>query len=70
MGGCGIVLGVGGADPGRDDAALGLAGTADAGIRSTVGDTGTYTVAKGQVTRSILAAPEGDGQSAQTTIGG
>ena len=53
-----------------EKAALGLAGTADAGIRSTVGDTGTYTVAKGQVTRSILAAPEGDGQSAQTTIGG
>lgn len=53
-----------------EKAALGLAGTADPSIRSTVGDPGTYTVAKGQVTRSILAAPEGDGQNAQTSIGG
>lgn len=49
---------------------LGLAGTSDPSIRSTVGDPSTYAVAKGQVTRSILAAPEGDGQSAQTSIGG
>ncbi|HKR91991.1 DUF3035 domain-containing protein [Novosphingobium sp.] len=49
---------------------LGMAGTADAGIRSTVGDPSTYTVAKGQVTRAILAAPQGDGQSAQTATGG
>lgn len=49
---------------------LSLAGTADPGIRSTVGDPGTYTVAKGQVTRAILAAPQGDGQFAQTSIGG
>ena len=49
---------------------LGMAGTADAGIRSSVGDPKTYTVAKGQVTRAILAAPEGDGQDAQTAIGG
>jgi Protein of unknown function (DUF3035) len=48
---------------------LGLAGTAAPAIRSTVGDPATYTVAKGQVTRSILAAPEGDGQAAQTSIG-
>lgn len=49
---------------------LSLAGTADPAIRSTVGDPRTFTVAKGQVTRSILSAPEGDGQSAQTAIGG
>jgi Protein of unknown function (DUF3035). len=49
---------------------LGLAGTADPSIRSTVGDPSTYTVAKGQVTRAILAAPEGDGQAAQTSLGG
>ncbi|MEJ2456782.1 MAG: DUF3035 domain-containing protein [Novosphingobium sp.] len=49
---------------------LGLAGSAAAGIRSNVGDPGTYTVAKGQVTRSILSAPEGDGRDAQTSIGG
>lgn len=49
---------------------LGLAGTAAPSIRSTVGDPSTYTVAKGQITRAILAAPEGDGQSAQTSLGG
>ncbi|MDF2637714.1 MAG: hypothetical protein K0R64_698 [Novosphingobium lindaniclasticum] len=49
---------------------LSMAGPADASIRSTVGDPGTYTVAKGQVTRAILAAPEGDGRDAQTTIEG
>jgi hypothetical protein len=49
---------------------LGLAGTSDPAIRSTVGDPGTYTVAKGQVTRAILAAPEGDGKDAQTAVGG
>lgn len=48
---------------------LGLAGTADPAIRSTVGDPGTFTVAKGQTTRAILAAPEGDGRDAQTAIG-
>ncbi|SFG51303.1 Beta-barrel assembly machine subunit BamF [Novosphingobium sp. CF614] len=48
---------------------LGMAGSADPAIRSTVGDPGTYTVAKGQVTRSILSAPEGDGRDAQTAIG-
>ena len=44
------------------------AGSADPSIRSTVGDTGTNTVAKGRVTRDIIAAPEGDGQSASTVI--
>jgi len=47
-----------------------MAGPAAPSIRSTVGDPGTYTVAKGQVTRAILAAPEGDGRDAQTTIEG
>jgi len=49
---------------------LSMAGPADPSIRSTVGDPSTYTVAKGQVTRAILAAPEGDGRDAQTTIEG
>lgn len=49
---------------------LNLAGSAAPSIRSTVGDPKTYTVAKGQTTRAILAAPEGDGQDAQTAIGG
>jgi hypothetical protein len=44
------------------------AGTAQPGIRSAVGDPGTNTVAKGSVTRDILAAPEGDGREAQAAI--
>jgi hypothetical protein len=44
------------------------AGSAAPSIRSTVGDTGTNTVAKGRVTRDIIAAPEGDGQAASTVI--
>ena len=44
------------------------AGSAAPSIRSTVGDTGTNNVAKGRVTRDIIAAPEGDGQSATTVI--
>jgi hypothetical protein len=44
------------------------AGSAAPSIRSTVGDTQTNTVAKGRVTRDIIAAPEGDGQSATTVI--
>jgi len=46
------------------------AGDATPGIRSTVGDAETHTVAKGSVTRDILAAPEGDGQAARAVIGG
>lgn len=41
------------------------AGTAAPGIRTSVGDPKTKTVAKGAATRAILAAPEGDGQEAQ-----
>ena len=47
---------------------LDRAGSAAPSIRSQVGDTGTNTVAKGSVTRDIIAAPEGDGQSASTVI--
>ena len=43
-------------------------GTAEAGIRSSVGDPQTTTVNKGSVTRDIIAAPEGDGQTAQAII--
>ena len=45
------------------------AGTPATGIRSSVGDPMTNTVAKGEVTREILAAPQGDGQAAQAAIG-
>jgi hypothetical protein len=47
---------------------LDRAGSAAPSIRSQVGDNGTNTVAKGRVTRDIIAAPEGDGQSATTVI--
>lgn len=53
-----------------ETSALERAGTADPGIRSNVGDPGTNTVAKGGVTRDIIAAPEGDGASAQAVIPG
>lgn len=49
-------------------AVVAAAGTADPGIRSTVGDPKTVTVNKGSVTRDIIAAPEGDGQSAQAAV--
>ncbi|MCX7285834.1 MAG: DUF3035 domain-containing protein [Novosphingobium sp.] len=48
--------------------ALNRSGTAAASIRSTVGDPATQTVAKGQVVRDILSAPEGDGQAASAAI--
>lgn len=44
------------------------AGSADPGIRSTVGDPETLTVNKGSVTRDVIAAPEGDGQNAQAAV--
>ena len=46
------------------------AGEAEPGIRSAVGDPGTFTVDKGTTTRTILAAPEGDGQDARAVIPG
>jgi hypothetical protein len=48
---------------------IGRAGTATPGIRSNVGDNATHTVAKGDVTRDILAAPQGDGREAQAVAG-
>lgn len=53
-----------------ETSALDRAGRADPGIRSAVGDAGTNTVAKGAVTRDILAAPEGAGGAAQAVIPG
>lgn len=53
-----------------ETSALDRAGAADPGIRSTVGDPETNTVAKGRVTRDIIAAPEGDGAAAQAVIPG
>lgn len=49
---------------------LNRAGNAAPGIRSNVGDPGTSTVAKGAITRDILAAPQGDGREAQAVIPG
>ena len=51
-----------------ETSALDKAGEADPGIRSSVGDTGTFTVDKGTTTQAIVAAPEGDGQAAQAVI--
>tara|TARA_B100000678_G_C18202906_1_gene500214 strand:+ start:50 stop:460 length:411 start_codon:yes stop_codon:yes gene_type:complete len=55
---------------GVESAAISRAGEAEPGIRSAVGDPHTPTVAKGRVTRDIIAAPEGDGGSAQAVIPG
>lgn len=49
-------------------AVVAAAGTGEMGIRSTVGDPETATINKGAVTRDIIAAPEGDGQSAQAAV--
>lgn len=49
---------------------LSRAGASAPGIRSTVGDPKTNTVAKGAVTRDIIAAPQGDGAEAQAVIPG
>lgn len=53
-----------------ETSALNRAGTAAPGIRSSIGDPLTNTVAKGRVTRDIIAAPEGDGQFASAVIPG
>ena len=53
-----------------ETSALDRAGTAAPGIRSSVGDSQTNTVAKGSVTRDIIAAPEGAGASATAVIPG
>jgi hypothetical protein len=48
----------------------GTSASAELGIRSSVGDPQTLTVNKGSITRDIIAAPEGDGQTAQAVIPG
>ncbi|WP_298306264.1 DUF3035 domain-containing protein [uncultured Erythrobacter sp.] len=53
-----------------ETSALDRAGPAAPSIRSQIGDEATNTVAKGRVTRDIIAAPEGDGQNASTVIPG
>lgn len=53
-----------------ETSALDRAGEAEPGIRSTVGDPGTYTVDKGSITRDIIAAPVGDGDAARAVIPG
>jgi hypothetical protein len=50
--------------------ALGKAGASAIDIRSIVGDPATRIVAKGATVQTILAAPEGDGREAQTSIPG
>jgi hypothetical protein len=49
--------------------AVSRAGQAAPGIRSSVGDLATHSVAKGRVTRDILLAPEADGEAARTAAG-
>ncbi len=53
-----------------ETSALRSAGKAMPGIRSAVGDPETHVVDKGETTRTILAAPEGDGQAARAVIPG
>ena len=53
-----------------ETSAIDRAGSATPGIRSTVGDENTNSVAKGAVTRDILAAPQSDGQVARAVIPG
>ena len=53
-----------------ETSALQRAGDADQGIRSSVGDPATHTVDKGTATRTIIVAPEGDGQDARAVIPG
>jgi hypothetical protein len=53
-----------------ETSALDRAGIAAPGIRSSIGDPQTNTVAKGRITRDIVAAPEGDGQFATAVIPG
>ena len=55
-----------------ETSALNAAGrdVADAGIRSAAGDPKTSVVEKGSVTRDIIAAPQGDGQTSRAVAGG
>lgn len=63
-----VLFGGPAARSGVESSAIEKAGTADPGIRSSVGDAQTNTVAKGRITRDIIAAPEGDGQATQAVI--
>ena len=51
-----------------ETSALRRAGEAEVGIRTQVGDPQTYTVDKGTATRTIIVAPEGDGQAARVSV--
>ncbi len=53
-----------------ETSAIDRAGSAEAGIRSAVGDAQTNTVDKGTITRAIVSAPQGDGREAQAVIPG
>ena len=53
-----------------ETSALERAGTAEPGIRTVVGDPATNIVDKGATTRTIIAAPEGDGAEARAVIPG
>src|SRR6187551_3690176 len=53
-----------------ETSALQRAGESEPGIRTAIGDPDTFTVDKGTTTRTILAAPEGDGQDARAVIPG
>jgi hypothetical protein len=55
---------------GVETSALDQAGSAEPGIRSSIGDAQTNTVDKGTLTRTIIAAPQGDGREAQAVIPG
>lgn len=51
-----------------ETSAINAAGRSIPGIRTMVGDEDTHVVDKGEATRTILAAPEGDGQAARSVI--
>lgn len=51
-----------------ETSAINAAGSSVPGIRTMVGDEDTHVVDKGEATRTILAAPEGDGQAARAVI--
>ena len=51
-----------------ESTALRRAGVPEGGIRSTAGDPATNAVDKGTATRTILTAPEGDGQDARAVV--
>ncbi|HSG35773.1 MAG TPA: DUF3035 domain-containing protein [Sphingomonadaceae bacterium] len=55
---------------GIETSALDQAGPSAPGIRSAIGDQQTHTVDKGAITRTIIAAPQGDGREAQAVIPG